>query len=152
MKRTALSCLVLCMLASAADAKVRYFGTFLVTDVSQTCIDEQEVLAGALYTARFQPPGLTGNGTATQLSIFSAKSAMALVLPSGSLIGATFQPVNVTGVFSNGGSFTSQMRITAQTPATLVDTTTDIILEGDIEDFAGTTGCTVTFRADTFKQ
>jgi hypothetical protein len=151
MKRIAIACLLMLAAGAEAEASLKMRGTMVVTAVSAVCIDNDVVRAGQIYSFRYRPPNVGGNGPNTSISILAPFEAMNFNLPTGSLIGTTYQTVNVTGIFSGAGTWTAGMRIPTHTPAVVSDSTTMVTMRGNILDFAGEVGCTVTFAADAYK-
>ena len=150
MRRLAITLSTLCLLAVPAQAaRIEFRGTFHITSANQTCIDAGSAAVGHIWSLRYNPPNLGDNGPATQFSILEPTAAVAenYALQSGSLIGTVFRPVDGAGVARSLFTFPASMRISSQTPATLLLTTVSVTLAGDIKEFDGTPGCRIGFVA-----
>lgn len=146
MKRIVIAVLAASIAAPAASAaRVEFRGGLCVLSVAPTCTAMQETSVGFCYQMRYSPPNVGTNGPATNLSILEYGGAQNYRLPSGSIIGTAYQAVAGTGVYRLGFTFTSQMRITSQSPANL-STAAVATITGDIKDFDFLPGCNVKFR------
>lgn len=145
MKTIALASLGLTMMIStAAAARVEFRGGLCILTASAPCTTFEETSVGVCYQMRYAPRNLGDNGPATKVTLIEFGGAQNYTLPSGSLIGTSYQTVNGTGVYRSGFTFTSPMRITAQSPATLT-TATSVTITGNIKDFDSIPGCDVKF-------
>jgi hypothetical protein len=133
---------------SAMAAKVEFRGALCLTSVNPTCLAEGWN-TGCYSGSGYSPRNLGDNGPQTRLSLFSMFFAENYTLESGNLVGDTFRTVAGTGVGRGGFTFTSQMKITSQSPAAskLTETTPSVTIIGSINDFDGTPGCNIEFTA-----
>jgi len=132
--------------SSVSAAEVDFRGGICITSAAAAC-STGSWKVGDCLDMRYRPPGLLGNGPATRLSFFTNDFAENYTLPTGTLIGTTYKTVNGTAIEEVARTFTAQMRITAQSPATLTATSNFVSSTGNIQDFDAVTGCTVGFRA-----
>jgi hypothetical protein len=128
---------------SAHAATVEFTGSFIITAVSAGCAGEWFV--GDEGLARFTPRNLGDNGSNTRFSVFFRTFAFNHTL--GSNLTSTFKVVNGTQIGRGASTFTSEMRVTSQSPSTITATTNFVTLVGQVKDLTDVTGCTVTFRS-----
>lgn len=102
---------------TSATAQAKHFrGNACLQTVSAGCAPVN-VKAGACYDARLQPANYNGQPNTTRLSLFVSLWALNFTLPVGSLVGATFKPVNATALGQGAWQYNASARIPAMTPA-----------------------------------
>jgi hypothetical protein len=146
MYRFAVLASVVCLASSPSlAANVQFFGRFHFTAGNATCVAISDI-QDPLFM-RFAPPNLGTNGPQTRLTTIGRQTGDNWTLASGSLAGTTYKTVTATGMGFSAGQIVTKMRITSQVPATLTATTPSVILKGNVQNYAGDTGCTIGFTA-----
>lgn len=138
-----------CPLVSVSQAaEVEFRGAFCVTSITNACSLPGWV-PGCHTNFRFSPRNLGDNGAKSRLSIFDGFLAQNYTMASGSPYGNTFR--DVSGVrFGRGvAQFSSQWKITNQTPApaNLTAASAFVSFNGAITGFDNIDGCDITFKA-----
>ncbi|MGQ0484526.1 MAG: hypothetical protein ACT4SY_04140 [Hyphomicrobiales bacterium] len=151
MKRLVFAAMSLGLFATGANAN-EFIGAVCLTTKTAACGTDAEGLAvGTCADLEYQPPNL-GDGPSTKITILhtvegNSHIAINHTLPSGTLVGTTYKTVNATKVQIEGGqTYTSQMRLTSQSPATIVLSTNFVSFTGNIANFDNVAGCTIGFR------
>ena len=131
---------------AAFAAPVEFRGAFCLTAVNDACL-AVGWNTGCFSTMRFSPPNLGDNGPPTKLSFFNIFFGENYNLSTGNLVGTKYKAVTGTALGRGSFQFTSSMRITTQDPkpSDLTSTSPFVSVIGDIKDFDGNTGCTVSF-------
>ena len=150
MTRALLVILLLSASAGSAAAKATAWrGEYCIATQTSACA-ASGFATGNCYDMVFTPPNVGANGPSTEFHYTTNSFAENYHLATGSLIGTTAKTVNGTGIWRTGvNSFTATMNFTKQTPALPTTTTAFINIEGNINNFDGTPGCNVSFRAGT---
>ena len=131
---------------SASAQRVEYRGTFVLTKVNQTCIDNGWFV-GTTATVRFRPGGVSTNGS-TGLSIFFPFFAEGYNYggPVTDLTQGDFLDVSGAGLGSGGPyDIFAKLRLTNLKPKTIQATTNFVTAVGQFRGF-DVQGCNVTFR------
>lgn len=141
----------LALMATAASAQIIEFrGAVCLTSVTAACSADGWSVGDCLLM-RYSPPNIGTNGAGTEFSVLGQSFGANYGLAAGSLVGATFVPVQGTHVGRTGYTFNSTMRITGQSPPPS-NTSTGVSLVGGITGFDATLGCTVNFRGSGTKR
>lgn len=130
----------------ASAAPVEFRGGGFITNLTPECIADGWS-EGTYQNIRFRPPNLGTNGVQTSLSLFYSFSAVGYVLASGNL-GAKFKNVQGNFIYAQAFPFANQaaIRVTFSQPVSFSNTTTDIVIGGQIKNFGDTANCQVDFR------
>jgi hypothetical protein len=148
MKRVMFAGLGLAMMISTASAaRVEFVGAMNILAITTACTTAQETAVNQIYHMRYNPPNLGVVDSRTSLSFHDQGGSQNYTLPTGSLIGTTFQTVAGTGIYRYAFTYSTTMRITSQVPSTLTTATNSVTLVGNINDFDDVAGCNVQFRA-----
>ena len=71
---------------------------------------------------------------------------------NGDVFATTFKTVDAFHIFTRVGSYSAQIKIKTQTPATILTTTPRITISGSIKGFDNTATCVVNFSASLIRQ
>src|SRR6266540_136775 len=123
---------------------IEFRGGFCISTVTTAC-DADGWNVGDCLLLRYSPPNLGTNGPGTEFSVLGQSFADNYSVPSGSLLGTTYQAVDGAHVGRIANGFNAQMRITKQSSVSA--TSKSVSLQGNIKDFGNTTGCDVGFQA-----
>jgi hypothetical protein len=135
---------VLCV-GQLPAAALEWHGSGEITVFNSACAPGGWTGTQFLFGIRYAPPSLALNGPSTRLTLSSGPfNHYNFVLPSGAL-NNTFQTVNVMHIGGFHQTYTAQMSVTSQTPATITATTDHVTLGGQINGFDGITNCVATF-------
>lgn len=147
MKYVIAGALAMGLLSNAAMAQsVEFRGSLCLTAVSATCPGSGWVVGDCLLM-RFSPPGLGTNGVTTEMSLMGQSFGDNYSLPSGTLVGTLFKLVDAYHIGRTGYKYAATMRITKQTPSTILATSPAVSLVGGLTNFSNSPNCTVAFRA-----
>lgn len=117
----------------ASAAQVEFVGGVCIASITPIC-QSDGYSVGSCSWSRYNPPNIGDNPPSTGFTFLDFRGAQNYTLPSGSLIGTTYQPVTSTFVYRVGAGSAAQMRITKQSPSDL--TGSDFVsLTGNIRDF-----------------
>ena len=133
----------LALFVAPAQAKTHYEGTLVVIATAGTCADYDPI--GERLLVRFQPAGVGGNPTSTGFTFMWGNGGYGATVAGP--ITSKYKTAVLTTLFDYGDSTGStQIRFTSQKPATIATTTPWVEATGNITDFDGMPGCTVTFH------
>lgn len=145
----------LAVLSAPASAQmIEFRGTGTVTAKNKACTAEGWIVGEATApNMRFRPPKVGSNGKATVVAMFYPYWATSFVLEKGAL-GKSFKPVvaGATGSgtypYANG----AEVRLTAQSPSTITDSTVKVKIKGEVRGFDNIPNCVVSFSATLKKR
>lgn len=136
--------LVLAAASSTASAEIVEFrGGGFITNVTADC--PPYLFDGFFFDARYRPPALGDNDSATRLGFFSTFFSQSYVLESGQL-GDKYKTVQGGRTSLATKLFQAQMRVTSQTPSKIDSKTKSVYIAGQIRNFEDTSGCRVNFQ------
>ena len=142
--------------ATAVVAYDDWYGSGVLTSIdSATCPNGSfDQSPNKVFFARFLPANVGSNGGNTALSFLNQRWAQSFVI-AGTFT-STFQTVNSVTVARFGGpsGYTTQLKITKQTPAVVKASTPMVTLQGSITGFSGfpsNDNCAVNFSATLFR-
>jgi hypothetical protein len=134
--------------AVPASAEILFYGEMRISAVTPACTDGPSV--DDIFRSRFHPAAAPGNSNFSALNRIVNFSANSWRLDSGSFT-SSFQQVHNNGI--GWSDYTpdlpSFLLVSKQTPATIIATTTDVVLVGKIKNPFGNIGqesCVATFR------
>jgi hypothetical protein len=147
MLRIILSAVILAMVSTAAEARVRWQGVLHIVAQSG-CTDYNPV--GDYFRVRFRPANVSDNGPNTFLSMFGGRNSQSFKV-AGS-IGTTLVTAETMTTGDGFGPYdvAAQIRFTAVRDFTLLPVFA--VLAGQIKNYDYMPGCLVTFRLGLIKR
>lgn len=135
---------VLSLIAPAAQAAPTHFhGAMVIVAKAGTCADYDPT--GEELQVRFRPANVGANGPDTGFTFLWSNGGYGATVPGP--ITAAYKTATITSLFDFGFTGgTEQVRFTSQAPPTITVTTPSVNVTGNLTDFDGMPGCTVTFR------
>jgi hypothetical protein len=138
--------------AGASAEVINFYGSMCITAASAGCATAN-IKIGQCSLVRYRPPNIGTNGPQTKFSQFSTASASNYTLPTGTLIGTTFQTVEASHIGQSTSTNAAAMRFSFHQPATVVATSNYINLRGDVTTWDDPDlACDISFRASFVQQ
>lgn len=145
------------LMATAATGnaqKVEFRGGAYLSDFSEACADLDWPVDGYQYAnVRYRPPKLGDNGPSTRLAFHFNFWSTSFALEKGKL-GKKFKKVIAGGTGSSTYPypFNPRLRITSLSPGKITESTTEVVIAGQIRGFDEADDCDVSFRASMTKR
>lgn len=147
MRKAAVVALILSVSAAKALGAVAWQGEAVI-DTATTQCTATGIVANTVIKSVLQPKNITGNTANTIVTFnFNSVGMFAMILDKGAM------PNGTAATFGNNASGVLKANVGivyktfVQTPTTIVETTPDARLNGQILNFMFIPNCTVTFRA-----
>ena len=131
------------VMCAEAVAGSFFIGKAIFTASSGTCEWNPIV---ARPKVRFAPAKVNDNGDDTRLSFFYDWGGLGMTLSGGSFT-STFQAVTAYDVWAGAGDAgVVKIKVSKQTPAKILATTDNVVLQGQIRGGVAGTDCTLAFQ------
>ena len=142
----------LAIASAGSAAEVRFRGAFTLTKVDR-CIARY---VGETFNSAFRPARVGDNPDITSLSQFNQYSGDVYELPRGLFPLDKWVAVKAWGLDNLHYEFGARIKITRQSPESILARTTFVLLDGIIENMGNDPGnggvCTATFRGAYFRR